>query len=89
MTREELRRTVLEELHRLAPEVDMASIPAKTRLREELDLDSFDFARLVTTLDQRLGIAVPEADYGRLETLEGCLAYLEAQLGAASPKPLA
>jgi acyl carrier protein len=87
MTRDELRVVVLEELARLAPEAELASLPPSTRLREDLDLDSFDFARLVTAIDERLGVNVPEADYRKLETLEGCLDYLAALQPAASPGP--
>ena len=87
MTRDELRRMVLEELARLAPEADLASLPPQARLREELDIDSFDFVRLVTALDERLGIEVPEVDYRKLETLDGCLDYLAGALGAPPAKP--
>jgi acyl carrier protein len=80
VTREDLRRVVQQELGRLAPEADLASVPPKARLREELDLDSFDFARFVTAIDERLGVQIKEADYARLETLDGCLDYLEARL---------
>jgi len=34
----------------------------------------------VVGLHERLGIDVPEADYARVRTLNGCRVYLEAQL---------
>lgn len=80
MTREALRAVVLEELARLAPEADLSAVRADTRLREELDIDSFDFLRLITALDERLGINVPEQDYRELETLGGCLGWLAGKL---------
>jgi len=87
VTREELREVVLSELAHLAPEADLPSLPPRARLREELDIDSFDFVRLITALDQRLGIDVPETDYRKLETLEGCLDYLQGRLGSPAGKP--
>jgi acyl carrier protein len=89
MTRDDLRRVVLEELAHLAPEADLATLPGSARLREDLDLDSFDFARLVTAIDERLGVNVPETDYRKLETLDGCLDYLAALQPAASPASVA
>lgn len=80
MTRDELGAVVREELAHLAPEADLAGMPANLRLREDLDIDSYDFARFVTALDERLGINVPETDYAKLETLGGCLDYLQARL---------
>lgn len=87
MTREELRKVVLEEVTRLAPETDLAALSPKTRLREDLELDSFDFARLVTALDERLGIDVPEVDYAKLQTLDGCLDYLSSRVSAQPRRP--
>ena len=80
LTRDALRAVLVEELQRLAPELDPASLTPATRLREELDLDSFDFTRLVTALHARLGVDVPEADYRQLETLGGCLDYFAPRL---------
>lgn len=84
MTNDELSRVVLEELRRLAPEIDPAAVSARTHLRDDLDLDSFDFARLVTALHARLGVDVPEPDYRRLETFGGCVDYLAAKQAAPS-----
>ncbi len=83
VTRDELRQVVLEEIGKLAPEAELEGLAPKTRLREELDLDSFDFVTLVTALDRRLGVDVPEVDYRKLETLEGCLDYLAEHLTPA------
>ena len=73
MNREELRGVLLEELARLAREADLAALSPNALLREELDIDSFDFGRFVTALDARLKIAVPEEGYQRLQALEGCV----------------
>ena len=77
MTRTQLQDTVVRLLRRIAPEVDPAQLHAGTHLREELDLDSFDFLQLIIGLSKELGVDVPEADYGRLVTLGGCVDYLE------------
>ncbi len=86
MTRDELRRVVIEELIKLAPEIEPLEVSPRTRLREDLDLDSFDFVRLITALVERLGVDVPEADYRKLETLDGCLDYFSARMPAPAPE---
>ena len=83
MTRDAIRSALIEELRQLAPELDPDVLAPATRLREELDLDSFDFLRLVVALDHRLGVQIPETDYAQLETLGGCVDYLSARLGEA------
>jgi acyl carrier protein len=76
MTIEELRALVLSILGGIAPEVDLSRVRPDADLRDELDIDSMDFLRFVVQLDERLGVSVPEADYPRVRTLAGCLAYL-------------
>ena len=85
MTRDEHRRTVLGILAAIAPEVDLAAVRGDVDLREELDIDSMDFLRFVVQLDEKLGVSVPEADYPRIRTLDGCLAYLAEKAPPAAP----
>lgn len=83
MNRAEIREVVLSILHGLAPEVDPGTIRPDVDLREELDVDSMDFLRFVVQLQERLGVAVPEADYASIRTVNGCVAYVAARRAAA------
>lgn len=78
MTREEIRQVVLEELANLAPESDPASLRGDADIRETLDLDSMDFLNLLIALHQRLNVAIPDEDAGKLATLDNALDYLVA-----------
>lgn len=78
MTPDQLRATVLEALGDIAPEADLEALDPSVNLREQLDLDSVDFLNFVVALSKALAVEVPERDYPRLSTLEGCLAYLGA-----------
>ncbi len=83
MTRDELGGVVRSILGGIAPEVDLARVRANVDLRDELDIDSMDFLRFVVHLHERLGVDVPEADYPRIRTLDGCIAYLAERARAA------
>ena len=76
MTEEELRRTVLAVLARVAPDVDTATLDPGADLREEADLDSVDIQNLVVGLHEALGVDVPETDYEELSSVDGAVAYL-------------
>ena len=78
MTREELRRQALEALAEIAPEANPESLRGAVPLRDQLDLDSMDFLNFLIAVHQRTGIEIPEADYGKLATLDQLVAYLEA-----------
>ena len=80
MNRDDLRAAILGILGHLAPEAELETLPPTAHLREELDLDSVDFLNFAIALHKQLGVEVPETDYRRLATLEGCLEYLEARL---------
>lgn len=70
---------VCQVLSGIAPEVVLAELDASEPLREEADIDSMDFLRLLTSLAERTGVEIAEADYPRVATLDGLLAWLEAE----------
>lgn len=78
---EDIKHTVLRLLGDIAPEADLATLKPEVSLRDQLDLDSMDFLNFVIALHQSLGVDIPEGDYPKLATLNGCLAYLAARLG--------
>ncbi len=78
MTREQVRAAVLSVLAGIAPEVDAAAVRPDARLREQFDLDSMDYLNFLIALGRDLGVEIPEADYGRVETLDGCVDYVLA-----------
>jgi len=80
VTAGELRATVLRVLGEIAPEADPAEIKPDVSFRSQIDLDSMDVLNFVIALHEALGVEIPEADYPRLATLDGCVAYLGAAL---------
>lgn len=81
MKQDDLRHVILEELVRIAPDVDATAVDDQASLRDEYDLDSVDALNLLTALHKRLGVNIPEADYGRLHSLQDLLDYLGPRLG--------
>jgi len=77
-TTDELRAEVLATLAEIAPELEdeLQTLADDAPLREQLDLDSLDVQNLVAGLHARLGVDVPERDYGKLDTLGAVVAYL-------------
>ncbi|HYL11155.1 MAG TPA: phosphopantetheine-binding protein [Candidatus Acidoferrales bacterium] len=75
MTREEIKATVLRILRDIAPEADPAAIKPKVRLRDQLDIDSMDLLNFVIGLHKEFKVDIPESDYPKLATLDGCIEY--------------
>jgi len=82
MNRDEIRTAVIDALASVAPEADFEALNARRLLRDQLDIDSFDFLNVVLRLHERLSIDVPEADYPKLATLDGAIDYLAGRLAA-------
>jgi acyl carrier protein len=83
MTRDEIRSALLDTLASVAPEADLDALKPERPLRDQLDIDSFDFLNVVVRLHDKLGVDIPEADYPKLITLNGALDYLETRLTQA------
>lgn len=80
MNASELKSQVLSILGDIAPEADLSRIAPDRSLRDQIDIDSMDFLNFIIALHQQLQVAIPEADYPQLATLDGCLRYLTAAL---------
>jgi len=75
-TREQIRAALLDTLGAIAPEADLDAISPDKPLRDQLDIDSYDFLNVVIHLHETLGVDIPEADYGKLATLNSTIDYL-------------
>lgn len=80
MNRDEIRDVFIGELTRIAPDIDGGTVSDEDHLMDDLGLDSMDILNLVTAIQSRLGVSVPETDYPRLETPEKAVDYLAGKL---------
>ena len=80
MKPEELKNEVLGLLTTIAPEVEPGILRPDQPLRNQVDLDSMDWLNFLVALHERLKVDIPEADYGKLVTLDDLLAYLKRKM---------
>ena len=80
MNQDEVRKVVLAELMRIAPELEEGEVVPGKLLREQVDLDSMDWLNFLVALHERLKVEIPEADYAKLGTLDQVVAYLAAKV---------
>ncbi|WP_160668152.1 acyl carrier protein [Pseudarthrobacter sp. ATCC 49987] len=78
MNEQDARAAVQSAIGKVAPDVDLSEMDEGARLRQDLELDSLDFLRLVETIDTATGVDIPERDYPEVATVKGLIGYLAA-----------
>ena len=78
MKKADARAAVLSAIALVAPDVDPDDLDEAARLREDIELDSPGFLRLIDAIAQSTGVEVPERDHPQVVTVTGLIAYLAA-----------
>lgn len=78
MNEETIRAQVIETLLGVAPDIDKGELDPTRSFRDQFDVDSVDFLNFVLSLEKKLGVEIPEADYPKLSSLDGCVSYFES-----------
>jgi acyl carrier protein len=76
METEEIKNVLIEELKKIAPEIDQDDLEMDEDIRDQVDLDSMDYLKFITVIGKRFDKQIPEKDYAQLETLDGFISYL-------------
>ena len=84
MNANEIQARVVEIIRSVAPEVDPAELRPDRALRDQVDLDSMDWLRVIVGVHEKLHVDIPETDYAKLRTLDDWAAYLTSKLGAGA-----
>ncbi len=80
MTREQIKEIIFRVLGEIAPEADLTHIKPDVNFRDQLDIDSMDFLNFVIAIHKETQIDIPELDYPKLLSLNGCLDYLASKI---------
>lgn len=82
MNDDDVRGAVLDVLTEIAPEAKDTVLDPDQNFRDQIDIDSVDYLNFVIALDEKLGVRIPEVDYPKLSTLNGCIKYLTSRATA-------
>ncbi len=80
MSEEQILAALIMILEDVAPEADFDAIEPDEDIREALDIDSFDFLNVLIALNDETGVEIPEADYGKLVSLDDIVKYVAAKM---------
>ena len=77
MKEDDIRQTLFQLLKNIAPDTDPYNLQPLDNIRHTLSIDSFDYLQFIVGLDEKFGIKTPEEDYGKIQTLQDILDYVQ------------
>jgi len=80
MTTDEIKQIIIKQILEIAPEINEEDIDPNAHIQRSLEIDSFDFLRILTALNKEIGVEVPEADYNKVDTLGHMTDYFAQRL---------
>jgi acyl carrier protein len=80
MTKQEVTSAVLRILGTIAPEADLTRLKPDVPFRDQLDIDSMDLLNFFIAIDKELHVDIPETDYPKVATLDGCVEHVVSLL---------
>jgi acyl carrier protein len=77
MNSEILHQTIVVLLQQIAPDTTPETLKLEENIRETLNIDSFDFLQFVIALHEKTGVEIPEEDYGKINTIQNAIEYIQ------------
>jgi acyl carrier protein len=79
MNEAEIKNIIYQSLKKIAPETEPSDLAEDENIREILNIDSFDYLQFIISLDEKLGVEIPEQDYGKITTIKELIEYLQVK----------
>jgi acyl carrier protein len=76
VTEQSAWEAVRSAMGQVAPDVVPEDLVEGARLRQDLELDSLDFLRVIETIAQDTGVDIPEDAYDEVSTVQGLVTYV-------------
>lgn len=76
MNEVKIKNIIFQLLKKIAPDTEPSELKPDEDIRETLEIDSFDSLQFLVSIDEKLGISIPEQDYGKTTTLKNLVNYI-------------
>ena len=79
MNRQEVTSSLKEIFHEIAPEIEFDRLDHWRPLREQVEIDSFDFYRIIVLVNQRTGVNVPDSKIAEFRNMDQLVKFISEQ----------
>ena len=76
MNEDQIKQIIFQLLKKIAPDTEPSQLKPDENIRVTLNIDSFDSLQFLVALNEKIGIEIPEQDYGKVGTLNTLIQYL-------------
>jgi len=78
-TKQALQAVICRIILDIAPDANIESLDPDEDFREELDLDSIDFMKLLEAISLETGITISESDYDKVRSVYSMVDYIASK----------
>ncbi len=75
----EVKMGLAKIFHRIAPEIDFNALDLTRPLRDQIEMDSLDFYRVLVQVDRQLGVFVPDSKLAQFQNLDELIKFISEQ----------
>jgi acyl carrier protein len=79
MNPQEIKSILKEIFYEIAPEIEFNNLDTSRSLRDQVDIDSYDFYRIIVLVNQRTGVNVPDSKVAEFRNLAQLIKYISDQ----------
>ena len=76
MKEEVIRGFLLTIFHEIAPEIAFEKIDTGKPLRDQVEIDSFDFYRILVQINKKTGVNIPDSKISELANLDALIKFI-------------
>ena len=76
----EIKSLLKEIFHQVAPEILFDKVDTSRPLRDQIEIDSYDFYRIIVNIAQRTGVNIPDSKLVEMSNIDQLIKYLSEQL---------
>ncbi len=69
-----------EIFQQIAPDILFDELDTSRSLREQADIDSFDFYRIIVQISERTGVKIPDSKLAEMNSLDQLITFLSEKI---------
>ncbi len=79
MNKDEVLIVLAKIFNQISPEIEFQKINLTKSLRDQIEIDSLDFYRILAEVQKKLGVYVPDSKFRELKNLDDLASFISAQ----------